>query len=521
MKKLIILVILLFAEPVLGATAYTKTMYGTNYYDTSATCCDDVTSGDAVGDVEAAIAAVGVDGEVILCSDITEPDSITMDDNGVTVDLNGFTLTGYSGALFIFNADSITIHGSGTLCAPATFYPLFIVLNDGCDDIAIQNLIIDKSEADIAYAIYAYGTTIGITNIELSEILVLNKATPTTYDVTIIGNVDGFDIKNLISVNANYSIRVGGAPEGDPLSVTIYNSTIYNASTACIWVEDDATASEITVKNCIFLSGPCGIDDDDVGSDPVVGYNCYYDLTSNVSGCGIGTNNVLADPKLVDTADADNLDLHLLVSSPCIDAGDNLTATVLTDIDGQDADHVNMDGDADGSVTDMDIGADQVLFLSVLTGATTLQYNLLDGEDDNVAGLAIDGGQTIDNVTIGRCKSGAIRVMGNQTINNLAIDDECYVASGATLTANNSAFQESKVTAAGDGSITDTDCLFSQSDFGFRDKSISNFRPTQDSVLKDAGYATGAGSDLDGRPVPRSTGYSIGAYRCGSGGVIE
>ncbi len=61
---------------------------------------------------------------------------------------------------------------------------------------------------------------------------------------------------------------------------------------------------------------------------------------SNVQGGWPGTGNVDADPLFVDADGADSIvgteddDLRLGPNSPCIDAGDNLSVTVTTDLDG-------------------------------------------------------------------------------------------------------------------------------------------------------------------------------------------
>ena len=226
-------------------------------------------------------------------------------------------------------------------------------------------------------------------------------------------------------------------------------------------------------------------------------------------------NALNVDPKLVSATDP-----HLSVSSPCIDAGADLTATVLTDIDGQDANGANMDGDADGAVTDMDIGADQVLFLSILTGGVTSSYVEINGENGNVAGLSLSGDNTLDNYTIALCKSGALRVNANDTIYNFAIDDEASIISGATLTAYNCIFQDDADDTKQAGADANfTDCQFNITDFGFRGKANGDFRLTPNSVLYQAGCDTGPDFDLDNRPTPRGI-HDIGAHEFYGGVMI-
>jgi len=328
------------------------------------------------------------------------------------------------------------------------------------------------------------------------------------YSNIIASNLCGIRLKNTDTTgnefynntyyeNSAYGFHSDNAGGNAP-AFTMGNELIVGTDSGDVGIQIDAgcigTDGATTVTYVGVYNAATAINDDDVAA--------WDDVGDDITG------GLESDPKFVDAA---NDDFHLLVSSPCIDAGADLTATVLTDYDGQDADHANMDGDADGAVTDMDIGADQVQFLSVLSGATTLQYSLLDGGDGNYAGLAFSTGHTIDNVTIARCKSGALRVNGNQTVNNMAIADECFIVSGATLTVNNSAFQEAEVTATGDGTMTDTDCLFSQGDFGFSNKSSGNFHLKASSISVDAGADTGASTDIDGRVTPRVT-HDIGGY---------
>ena len=51
-----------------GATVYVKDISDTVYYESGASSCDDVTSGDTSGDLEAALTAVSTDGTLYICA---------------------------------------------------------------------------------------------------------------------------------------------------------------------------------------------------------------------------------------------------------------------------------------------------------------------------------------------------------------------------------------------------------------------------------------------------------------------
>ena len=149
------------------------------------------------------------------------------------------------------------------------------------------------------------------------------------------------------------AILIGANCNDTPL---IANNVFFNSSASGEGIDNDGASGDIlNVTNNICYN----VTDSIAGAASLSAtYNDYFQ-SSDEGGVG----SITTDPKFVSATD-----LHLLVSSPCIDAGVDLTATVTTDIDNQSTTHANMDGDADGSVTDMDIGADQVLFLMVIVG---------------------------------------------------------------------------------------------------------------------------------------------------------
>ena len=178
-------------------------------------------------------------------------------------------------------------------------------------------------------------------------------------------------------------------------ALKLYNNTVRKCSQAGITFNDYVT--NIDMQNNIVL---------DVGNYLVrvyanstvttMDYNQYYDGTylwdwqgaddSTIAdwrtATGDETNSNTGVPKLVSATD-----YHLLVSSPCIDAGANLTATVTTDIDGQSTTHANMAGN-------FAIGADFVYYLTILGGGTTLSYSLIDEENQPVVAVLIPPGAT-------------------------------------------------------------------------------------------------------------------------------
>jgi len=92
------------------------------------------------------------------------------------------------------------------------------------------------------------------------------------------------------------------------------------------------------------------------------------------------------------------------------------------------------------------------------------------------------------------------------------VDDEAYIITGVTLTATNCAFQEAEAVVAVDGTITDTDCLFSVADFGFVDKPNGDFHLLTSSILRNVGYDTTPCADPDGITISGGVARDIGAY---------
>jgi len=110
--------------------------------------------------------------------------------------------------------------------------------------------------------------------------------------------------------------------------------------------------SSPTVTNCILWGGIAEPIRNAGSSSPVVTY-------CDIQGLYAGTGNINADPMF---ADADNGNLHLLASSPCIDAGDNSAPSLpTTDIDGDDRriDDPTVIDTGSGTAPIVDIGADE------------------------------------------------------------------------------------------------------------------------------------------------------------------
>jgi len=106
-------------------------------------------------------------------------------------------------------------------------------------------------------------------------------------------------------------------------SPTIMNSTITENSAEISGGGFYCIRSNIIVVNTI-LWGDTGGEIDGSSSSITVTY-------SDVEGGWAGEGNIDADPLFVD---APNGDYHLLLDSPCIDAGDNTAVTSGTDLDG-------------------------------------------------------------------------------------------------------------------------------------------------------------------------------------------
>jgi uncharacterized repeat protein (TIGR01451 family) len=158
-------------------------------------------------------------------------------------------------------------------------------------------------------------------------------------------------IKNNIIANnqaADYAagiyIKIPYAAQPQPL---IVNNTIVANSTHGIVVRDNI--NPVIRNNIIALNG-VGIWRYN-GIAPVMSNNDVWGNGQNYANLSPGTNDISADPMLVDQGGGD---YHLRAGSPCVDAGTNQDAPN-SDFEG---DSRPLDGDANGTAL-WDIGADE------------------------------------------------------------------------------------------------------------------------------------------------------------------
>jgi hypothetical protein len=169
------------------------------------------------------------------------------------------------------------------------------------------------------------------------------------------GGIYGTDrtIENNLIYNNTASYDGGGLSR---CAGTIRNNTI---------VGNQATNSggglercAATIINCILYgnSAPSG---PQLSASTTPTYSCIQGWS------GGGTGNISTNPQLADPAHGD---FHLLVSSPCVDAGGKVTLT--SDFEG-DPRPCNFVATARGDGSDFDIGADEVVPRFTITWPTT------------------------------------------------------------------------------------------------------------------------------------------------------
>jgi hypothetical protein len=168
-----------------------------------------------------------------------------------------------------------------------------------------------------------WGGGIGIeTN---SNIVIANSKIMNNYATYSSGGVgvlsSSFSVVN--SVISNNSSNHGAGLYFQDSSTTIMNSTITENSAEFSGGGFYCIRSDVKVVNTI-LWGDTGGEIDGSDSSIAVTY-------SDIQGGWADDGNIDANPFFVDAA---NADYHLLLDSPCIDAGDNSTVVVTTDLDG-------------------------------------------------------------------------------------------------------------------------------------------------------------------------------------------
>ena len=241
-----------------------------------------------------------------------------------------------------------------------------------------QNLVQDNFSADLgggiffgqAYYYVTYYPTHG--NVE-NNVVELNRAfagggifTSTT-DARIVGN----------TIADNTADFGGGA------------SAAANAN-----IEQATFVNNVIAFNSALLYGGGGLGVS--YSDPVVQYNDVFGNLPDEVGGGFDINdyvgidgNISLDPEFVSRVPGAR-DLHLLETSPAVEAGDNSQAST-EDVEGIPR---VLDGDADGTAT-VDLGAYEFQIDSDSDG--TVDWQDLDDDDDTVLDDGDVSGSPVDN----------------------------------------------------------------------------------------------------------------------------
>ncbi len=223
--------------------------------------------------------------------------------SGETADavLDGFTLTNGSGTY----VNAIQRFGGGIYCYNSS-------------NPTINNCIITGNSAPggSGGGISCWYASATITNCIISENSNHGISNAFGSGVTVINCI----IRDNYASDYGGGIRSGGGSSPTIINCTIVGNDSYHHSQSGIWA-----LSGGTVLNCIVR--------DHVGVDVYIhgATNVAY---SNVEGGYSGQGNIDADPLFVDAGSGD---YHLLIGSPCIDAGDSNSVPdyITTDLDGR------------------------------------------------------------------------------------------------------------------------------------------------------------------------------------------
>jgi len=197
-----------------------------------------------------------------------------------------------------------------------------------------------------------------------------------------------------------------------------FGSAIYSSSALpklinCTMIRNTATTSGAiaispgpselvpTITNCILWD------------DPSIFFYSGFPYPVDISNCNLksteleGETIIHSDPLFTDVSGTFPLewDLHLLPSSPCIDAGDNNAPGIpATDIDG---DQRIIDGDNDGTAT-VDIGADELQgdTQATVNGTLTLPADASGKAYIIAVDTDTEGSNSYIAATVGTCSSG-------------------------------------------------------------------------------------------------------------------
>lgn len=280
-------------------------------------------------------------------------DGFSMSDSSVAV-INGATFTGNNQQINIIEdatltGSNITISHSGT-----GQYGIWLTGQTGTVSMTLTDVVISGT---YTYSIYNDGCILSITDLtdtsaatssiySTGTITIIDADLSGTYASHVFNQASGvsqatvkrsrLDLSNTTesgiyasastNVTAISNIITGMAPDKYALAartgatVFAYGNTITDSAGSKngrgFYNEGAAT-----IKNNIFQGLAVGITAI-VGSTQTVDYNCFYDVTTKLSGTITSTNEVTTDPLFVSTSD-----FRLRAGSPCIDAGTDVGLT--------------------------------------------------------------------------------------------------------------------------------------------------------------------------------------------------
>jgi len=141
-----------------------------------------------------------------------------------------------------------------------------------------------------------------------------------------VNGTDSLNTGNDVYYNILYDNIDGIKVCGDNVTNTdIYNNVCYSNDSTGVIIKSALTGSEFNVKNNILSENDYGLGSE--GSlDPDNDYNCIYgNTTGGTNNITIGTNSITGNPLFTD---ATNADFTLTASSPCVDAGTDVSLTL-------------------------------------------------------------------------------------------------------------------------------------------------------------------------------------------------